>query len=69
MINRLPKEYVPSSTGRSLRGGGVDDNSMTAESLSKRLRTAAADAVGSHPVISLGAALAAGIFLGKLVKR
>jgi ElaB/YqjD/DUF883 family membrane-anchored ribosome-binding protein len=70
MINRLPKEYVPTSTAGSRRTEvGFDENAGAADSLSKRFVAAAGNSVGSHPLISLGAALAAGIFLGKLVKR
>jgi hypothetical protein len=69
MINRLPKEYLADGLT------GEDSSAMAREaaegvqSLTNRLRTAAANSVGAHPVLSLGAALVAGVFLGKLVKR
>jgi ElaB/YqjD/DUF883 family membrane-anchored ribosome-binding protein len=69
MINRLPKEYLPDGLTGSPVTAAADDLGEGSQSMSNRLLTAAANSVGAHPVISLGVALAAGIFLGKLVKR
>jgi ElaB/YqjD/DUF883 family membrane-anchored ribosome-binding protein len=69
MINRLPKEYLADGLTGSPVAAAADEIGEDAQSMTNRLLTAAANSVGAHPVISLGVALAAGIFLGKLVKR
>lgn len=69
MINRLPKEYLPDGLMGYPVTAAADGIGEESQSMSNRLLTAAANSVGAHPVLSLGVALAAGIFLGKLVKR
>jgi ElaB/YqjD/DUF883 family membrane-anchored ribosome-binding protein len=71
MINRLPKEYLPDRPTGGLRpaSAAAGETAEGVQSMSNRMLTAAANSVGAHPVISLGVALAAGILLGKLVKR
>ena len=71
MINRLPKKYLPDGPagGRRPVSAAANETADDVQSMSNRLLTAAANSVGAYPVLSLGVALAAGIFLGKLVKR
>jgi ElaB/YqjD/DUF883 family membrane-anchored ribosome-binding protein len=69
MINRLPKGYWRDGLTGSPVTASADDIGEDVQSRTNRLLTAAANSVGAHPVLSLGVALAAGIFLGKLVKR
>lgn len=69
MINRLPKEYLADGLTGSPVTAAADEMDEDVRSITNRLLTAAANSVGAHPVLSLGVALAAGIFLGKLVKR
>lgn len=69
MINRLPKEYLPDGLTGYPVTAAADEIGEDSQSMSTRLLTAAANSVGAHPVLSLGVALVAGIFLGKLVKR
>jgi hypothetical protein len=71
MRNRLPKEYALSDPD-GLRPAGsprLQDRLGPKASMRERFVDAAADSVGSHPVIILGAAFVLGIILGKLVKR
>lgn len=71
MINRLPKDYAvqrPTNGVRPLERSETDGGSVD-QPLTKRLLTAAANSVGTHPVLTLGVAFATGILLGKWVKR
>jgi ElaB/YqjD/DUF883 family membrane-anchored ribosome-binding protein len=69
MINRLPKEYLRDGLTGSPVTAAANEIGEDVQSRTNRLLTAAANSVGAHPIFSLGVALAAGIFLGKLVKR
>ena len=70
MINRLPKEYAAERPNGALPANlPATESGEERQSLSHRALAAAANSVGTHPVISLGIAFATGILLGKLVKR
>ena len=69
MINRLPNGYARKIALPS--PGSSRPATFAGETLRWRTRIAgaAATSIGSYPLASLGLALAAGILLGKLVKR
>jgi len=70
MINRLPKKFPTlsraSAAPAARRMSGLSNEEPGGSS---RIIGAAADCVGSRPVLSLGFAFALGVVLGKLVKR
>jgi hypothetical protein len=71
MHNRLPKQYAVTDPD-GLRPAGsppLESRLGRKPGVRERLVDAAANSVGMHPVVSLGAALVVGIILGKLVKR
>ena len=62
MINRLPSQYqAPHANGKRPRRTAPDGKSQ--------LLAKAAACIGSYPVAAIGVALAAGLILGRLVKR
>jgi len=70
MINRLPKQYMLPSDGPSVRPtGSTSGVTGSAQRLTDKILSVAAEVVGTRPVASLGLAFAMGILLGKLVKR
>jgi hypothetical protein len=66
MINRLPKEFqVPRVNGaRNVRAAAATVSKMPRHFLGQ-----AARCVGEHPIAALGAALVAGMIIGRWVKR
>jgi len=70
MINRLPKQFSGASSttaGPASRISGLPTGEP--QRFTSRMMGAAADCVGSRPLLSLGFVFALGIVLGKLVKR
>jgi hypothetical protein len=70
MINRLPKQFsgVASTTAApASRISGLPSEEQ--QRFTSRIVGAAADCVGSRPLLSLGFVFGLGILLGKLVKR
>jgi hypothetical protein len=64
MINRLPKEFQVSATNGKHRAPAA-----AAVEFKNRMLTSAARCITNYPVASLGVALVAGMFVGRLVKR
>ena len=71
MLNRLPKDFAVTTPDglRPVGSSAVEAQPGSKPGMRERLVDAAANTVGTHPVVSLGAAFVVGVLLGKLVKR
>jgi hypothetical protein len=69
MLNRLPKEYSAPDGLRPAGSPPLGTQPASQPGVRDRIVGAAANTVGTHPVVSLGAAFVVGLILGKLVKR
>jgi hypothetical protein len=70
MTNRLPKEFVASASQALPPGSRITQPLLEDQrSFGTKMLDAAAECVGSRPLLSLGFIFAFGIVLGKLVKR
>jgi len=70
MINRLPKQFSGAASANARPASRISGlPSEEPQRLTSRLVGAAADCVGSRPLLSLGFVFGLGIILGKLVKR
>jgi hypothetical protein len=70
MINRLPKEFAASTSTTTSPASRISDVSgESLQGLRSRMLDAAAECVGSRPILSLSFMFALGLVLGKLVKR